>query len=105
MGSVEERDTPEPEPNWDDIKKKIYLNTIIQNCDIVRENSLLITNLGLLYMDFVDVCRTGHSRQIEQCIRYFAIIFQTTKSTKYVCEMMHMVACFKRLWKKEMKET
>ncbi|MCJ1343041.1 hypothetical protein MMC31_001230 [Peltigera leucophlebia] len=104
LGSVEERDTPEPEPNWDDIKKKIYQSTNIQNRDIVRENSLLITSLSLLYIDFAEACCTGHSGRIEQCIRCFAVIFQTTRSTKYAREMMHIVACFKRLWKKEMKD-
>ena len=97
LGFVEERDTPEPEPNWDDIKKEIHQSTTIQNCDIVRENLLLITSLGLLYIDFANACCIGHSGRIEQCIRCFAVIFQTTRSTKYAREMMHMVACFKRL--------
>ena len=70
----------------------------------MRENSLIITILGLLYCDFIDAWRTGYSSKMERCIGCFAIIFQASKSTKYVCKMIHMVACFKKLWKKEMKE-
>lgn len=33
------------------------------------------------------------------------VIFQTIKATNYARKMIHMVAYFKRLWKKEMKET
>lgn len=55
-------------------------------------------------MDFADACRTGYSRQIEQYISCFVVIFQTTKATNYVCKIMNMVACFKRPWKKEIKK-
>ncbi len=95
--SIDERNTSESKPNWDDIKRELQSSINMQNRDIVRENSLLITSFGLLYLDFADACRTGHSGQIKQCIGYFAVIFQTTRSTKYAREMMHMIACFKRL--------
>ncbi len=97
FGSIEERNTSEPEPNWDDIKRELQSSINMQNRDIVRENSLLITSLRLLYLDFADACCTGHSGRIEQCIGCFAVIFQTIRSTKYAREMMYMVACFKRL--------
>ncbi len=76
----------------------------MQNRDIVKENSLYITSLRLLYLDFTDTCHPGYSGQIEQGIECFAIIFLTISSTKYVCEMIYIVAYFKRIWKKEMKE-
>lgn len=104
LGASEERDTPEPGPNWDEIRKELTSSISMQNRDVIRENSLLITSLGLLYLDFADACRTGHSGRIEQCIGCFAVIFQSTKSTRYAREMMHMVSCFKKIWKKEMKE-
>lgn len=65
---------------------------------------MFIISLSLLYMDFADACRTSQGGQIEQCIRCFAIIFQTTRSTKYACEIIYIVAYFKRLRKKIMKE-
>ena len=104
IAALEEQDTPEPEPNWDDIRKEIEADIDMKSRDVVRENSLIITILGLLYCDFADACRTGYSGRIEQCIGCFAVIFQATKSTKYARKMIHMVACFKKLWKKEMKE-
>lgn len=71
--ALEERDTPEPEPNWDDIRKEIEADISMKSRDVVRENSLIITSLGLLYCDFADACRTGHSGRIEQCIGCFAV--------------------------------
>ena len=56
-----------------------------------------MTNVSLFYMDLVNACHIGHNRQIEQCLRCFVIIFQTTKATNYMCEMMYMVAYFKKL--------
>lgn len=57
-------------------------------------------------MDFANACcRTGHSRQIPEYIKYFKIIFQIIKSTKYARKMMHIVACLKKLQKKQIKET
>lgn len=77
----------------------------MKNRNVVRENSLIITILGLLYCDFANVCHTGYNGRIKQCIGCFAVIFQATKSTKYARKMIYMVVCFKKLWKKEMKET
>lgn len=81
--ALEERNTPELEPNWKDIRKEIESDKSMKNRDIVRENSPIITSLGLLYCAFADACRTGHNSRIEQYIGCFAVIFQATKSTKY----------------------
>lgn len=102
---AEERDTPEPKSNWDEIKKDITTQISIFGRNIVRENFLMITSFGLLYLKFVDAYYTGHSQRIEQCIECFAVIFQSTKSSNYTRKMMYIVAYFKKLWKKEMKNT
>ena len=102
--ALEKRDTPKPEPNCDNIRKKKKANIGMKSRNVVRENSLIITILGLLYYEFADACCTGYSGTIEPCIGCFTIIFQAIKSTKYIREIIYMVACFKKLWKKEMKE-
>lgn len=94
---LEEQNIFELEPNWDNIRKEIDADIKMKSHDIVRKNSLIITNLGLLYSDFAEACYTGHSSRIEQCIGYFVVIFQAIKFIKYVYEMMYMVAYFKKL--------
>ncbi len=36
--------------------------------DVIRENALIVLNLGLLYLDFVDACCGGFSAQVEKCV-------------------------------------
>ena len=93
---------PKP-PNWAKRRKELIIELESQHRDLVRENALLLLGMGLLYMDFVDACRNGMSGRIEQCIRCFAIIYQGTVATKYAAEMLHMVACLQKYWKKEFK--
>ena len=64
--AAEERDTPELKPDWDEIRTEIKTRISTLCCDIVRENFLIITSLGLLYLDFANACRTGHSGRIKQ---------------------------------------
>ena len=71
--------------------------------NLVRENALLILGMGLSYLDFVDACSNGMSGRIGQCIRCFAISYQGAVATKYAAEMLHIVACVQKYWKKEFK--
>lgn len=76
----------------------------MKNWDIIRENLLLITNFSLFHFDFANAYYICHNEQIEQYIRYFVILFQTTSLTKYAYKLMHMIAYFRRLWKKNVKK-
>ncbi len=101
---VKKQDTSKLESNWDKIKKDITTQISTSGRNIVKENSLIITSLSLLYLKFINTCQTSHSERIKQSIEYFAIIFQFIKLSQYAREMMLMVACFKNLCKKEMKD-
>lgn len=78
-------------------------NISIKNYDVIRENSLLITSLSLLYCNFADPYYTSHNNKIEQCIGYFGVIFQTTKSTP-VCTQDNVYACIFQEIMKERNE-
>lgn len=67
--------------------------------DIVRDNTLLLVNLGLLYLDFIDACRGDYNGRVEKCIQCFAIVFQGSKQVLYAGECLHIVACLKKVWK------
>ncbi len=41
---------------------------------------------------------------MEKCISCLAVIYQSSNNIKYATEMMHMVACFKKLWKADLKQ-
>lgn len=73
---------PESEPNWNEIKKDITTQISTFGHDIIRKNSLIIISLGLLYLNFANAYYIGYKEKIEQYIKYFAIIFQFTKSSK-----------------------
>lgn len=56
---------PELELNQNEIKTKIKTRISHFVYDKVRENSLIITSLGLLYFNFANVYCTDHNRRIE----------------------------------------
>lgn len=76
---MEERDKFELEPNWYEIKNDIKIQIGIFGCDIGRENSLIITSISLLYLVFTNAYHTGYNGRIEQHIRCFTVLFQSTK--------------------------
>ncbi|MCJ1345659.1 hypothetical protein MMC31_003867 [Peltigera leucophlebia] len=81
------RQAPQTAPDWlklcrqliDQLSRKKERN-------ICRENALLLTSCGLLYLDFVDACREGYSGRAEKCIKMFAILLQDSKSKNYAAE-------------------
>ncbi len=92
-----------PEPNWVKVEKDLLSEISPTNRDIVRENALLLLNYGLLYLDFNDACRKGNSDRVEKCIACLAVIYQVSHQYRYSIELIHMVACMKRIWKDDLK--
>ena len=86
-------------PNWAVVEAEIQKEVIDLRRDKVYENALLVMRCGLAYLDFVDACRGGYGARAQKCIEYFAILFQGSNATNYARETIHLVACFKHIWK------
>lgn len=39
-----------------------------QNQDVIKENALIVFNLGLLYLDFIDANYGGFSARSKKCV-------------------------------------
>lgn len=96
-------DTYKRQPDWKKKEKDLIAAITAPERDVVRENMLILANLGFLYLDFVDACRGGFSARVEKCIECFAVLFQGSKFGNYAAECMHFVACLKKVWKPEFK--
>ena len=64
---------------------------------------LLLLNYGLLYLDFNNACCKGYSSRLITYIACMIVIYQGLHETKYSMELLHMVACMKRIWKDDLK--
>lgn len=64
---------------------------------MIKENALILLNLGFLYLDFINACCSGFSTQVKKCIQYFAVIFQESVAKNYARETMHIIACLKKI--------
>ena len=84
-------------PDWKEVYHKLIDQLSRSHQDMVQENALFLTSCGLLYLNFVDVCRNGYSRRIEKCIQLFAIMLQKTKFRNYAGKTLHIMACFRQL--------
>ena len=62
-------------PKWNKIKREITIEVVLCKCDKTRENALLLIHEGVVYLDFISVCRSRFSGQVEKCIEYFAILY------------------------------
>lgn len=82
-------------PDWEEVYRKFTDQLSRSHRDMVRENVLLLTSCGLLYLNFVNACQNDYSRCIEKCIQLFAIIFQKTKFCNSANETLYMMACFR----------
>lgn len=91
------------QPNW---KKKQWnrIETVArQEWDINRENALIILNLGLLYLDFIDTYHSGFNTRVEKYIQCFAVIFQDLIVKNYTGKTMYIVAYLKKILQPEFK--
>ena len=91
------------EPNWIATEKQLLSEFSQKHRDVIRENALLLLSCGLLYLDFVDACRKGYSGRVEKCIACLAVIYQDSNSKNYSAKLLHMVACLKKPWKKDLR--
>lgn len=63
------------QPNWKKNQQDHIEIAAGQEQDMIKENTLILLNLGLLYLDFINVCCGGFSAWVEKCIQCFAVIF------------------------------
>ena len=92
------------EPNWTVVEKSFFEKISTKTHDIIQENVLLLFSCGLLYLDFADAYWKGYSNRIKKCISCFVVIYLSFSNTRYATKMMHMVACFKKLWNSNLKQ-
>ena len=62
---AKEKDAHKVEPDWNKIRPKIKTRISALYCKIVRENSLIISSLYLLYLNFTNTCCIDYSRRID----------------------------------------
>lgn len=53
------------QPNWVNRRLELTKKMSKPARDVVRENALLATSCGVLYLDFIDACRGGYSGRME----------------------------------------
>ena len=92
------------EANWANIERKFKESLKFEYRDVICENSLLLLSYGFLYLDFDDACHKGYSSQIEQCLQVLAILIQDTKTSNYAGELIHLIACLKKIWGPKMRK-
>jgi len=99
---------PNPEitnrPKWSEVEAEVTRKLTAKDRDIVQENAILFLNCAMIYLDFHEVCRYGFSGRVEQCIRFFAVMFAGSKFANYAAECMHLVTCLTHTRKHQFKK-
>lgn len=72
--------------------------------DFIRENAHLLMRDLLMGRDYEDAIRCGDSGRLLKIIEYWCVEYQGTSKSNYSSALIHLVACFKKLWKPEMLE-
>jgi len=65
--------------------------------DIPLENALHFLRDMLVFHDYEDAVRCGDTGMITKCIEYWCVLFQGTTLSNYASEMVHFIACIKRI--------
>lgn len=72
----------------------------LESRDPANENALLFIRDALSLRDYQHAIRAGDTGRIIKILQYWCIILQSTPNTNYAAELIHLVACFKKIWKK-----
>jgi len=92
-------------PKWSEVEAEVTRKLTAKDRDIVQENGILFLNSAMIYLDFHEAGRYGFSGRVEQCVRFFAVMFAWSKFTNYAADCMHLVTCLTHTWKHEFKKT
>lgn len=65
MAAIDKQNISKLESDWDKINIKIKTWIIIFYYNIVRKNSLIITSLSWLYLNFANIYYIGNSKRIK----------------------------------------
>jgi len=71
--------------------------------DLLRENTILFLQHGLMYREFSNAIDNGDPGAIEHCLSYFAVWLHSTGKFNYSVESAHLVACLRKIWSPEAK--
>jgi hypothetical protein len=66
--------------------------------DLLRENTILFLQHGLMYREFSNAIDNGDPGVIEHCLSYFAVWLHSTGKFNYSVESAHLVACLRKIW-------
>ncbi|KAF8460175.1 hypothetical protein BDZ91DRAFT_799075 [Kalaharituber pfeilii] len=72
--------------------------------DLVYENSMLLLQHALAYMDYIHAVRRGDPARIMKVLEMWTPQLLGSRLVNYPTEMVHMMACFKKMWSPEMTE-
>lgn len=76
----------------------------LQDRDVLHENLKLFLQQGLPYRDFSTAVKAGDSGRLEHIIRLWATQLHGTQNINYPRELVHMLACFEKIWSPEMRD-
>lgn len=72
--------------------------------DILRENAHLMTRDLLVVRDYESAIKSGDTGRIEKVLEVWCVEYQATSKVNYASELVHMIACLKKLWKSPMRD-
>lgn len=92
-------------PYWTIVEAEIQKEVIDLRGNKVHKNALPAMRYGLVYLDYIDVCKGSYGTRAQKCVKYFAILFQGSNATDYTWKTIPFVACFKYIWKNLISDT
>ena len=72
--------------------------------DYPREAAVLLTRDLLFIRDYEDAVKSGDSGRLEKVVEIWSVEYQPTKKSNYQRELIHLVACLKKIWTPVMRK-
>jgi hypothetical protein len=73
----------------------------VEERDIALENAMLFLRDALVMRDYEHAVKQGDTGRILKAVEYWCVIFQGTSLSNYPNEMIHLMACLRKLWQPE----
>ncbi|KAL7267473.1 hypothetical protein RUND412_009936, partial [Rhizina undulata] len=85
-------------------KQKFIKTTSAKLRDFAYENSLLLMQHSIIFIDFYDALYSGDSGHLERSTEFFTVIFEGSGKRNYTRELLELQVDIKAVWTPLMKE-
>lgn len=82
------------------MKYRIIAKVVVLRYNIIEKNTLLLIYKSIIYLNFINIYKSGFNKLVMKCVQYFAIFYLGSSLSNYTTKTIYIIANLKKLQNK-----